>query len=64
MKYQFNFPCIYILNVLLLLKNNFYMSDFDCLRINNKCGFRLANRFTQREVFKVFITKDNEVRTD
>ena len=40
------------------------MSDFDCLRINNKCGFRLANRFTQREVFKVFITKDNEVRTD
>ena len=64
MKYQFNFPGIYILNVLLLLKNNFYMSDFDCLRINNKCGFRLANRFTQREVFKVFITKDNEVRTD
>ena len=64
MKYQFNFPGIYILNVLLLLKNNFYMSDFDCLGINNKCGFRLANRFTQREVFKVFITKDNEVRTD
>ena len=40
------------------------MSAFDCLRVNNKCGFRLANRFTQREVFKVFKTKDNEVRTD
>ena len=30
------------------------MSAFDWLRINNKNGFRLANRFTQPEFFKFF----------
>ena len=33
------------------------MSAFDWLRINNKCDFRLGNRFAQREFFKFFITK-------
>ena len=40
------------------------MSAFDWLRINNKYDFRLANRFAEREFFKFFITKDNQVRTD
>ena len=40
------------------------MSVFDWLRINNKCGFRLAFRFAQHEFLKLFITKDNKVRTD
>ena len=35
------------------------MTAFDWLRINNKCGFRLANRFAEREFFKFFITKDD-----
>ena len=35
------------------------MSAFDWFRINNKYGFRLANRFAQREFFRLFITKDN-----
>ena len=39
------------------------MSSFDWLRINNKYDFRLANRFAQREFFKLFIRKDNSVRT-
>ena len=29
------------------------------LKINNKCGFRLANRFAQGKFWKFFITKDN-----
>ena len=40
------------------------MSAFDWLKINNKYDFQLANRFAQREFFKFFITKDNQVRTD
>ena len=35
------------------------MSAFDCFKVNNKRGFRLAKRFAQREFFKFFITKDN-----
>ena len=35
------------------------MYAFDWLKINKKCGFRLANRFTQFEFFKFFITKEN-----
>ena len=35
------------------------MSAFDWLRMNNKYDFRLSNRFSQREFFKLFITKDN-----
>ena len=35
------------------------MTAFDWLRINNKCGFRLAKRFAEGEFFKFFITKDN-----
>ena len=37
------------------------MSAFYWLRISNKYGFRLTNRFAQREFFKFFVTK---VRTD
>ena len=40
------------------------MYAFDWLKINNKCDFRLANRFAQWEFFKFFITKDDQVRTD
>ena len=39
------------------------MTAFDLVRINNKCDFRLANRFAEPEVFKFFIKKDNQVRT-
>ena len=35
------------------------MSAFYWFRINNKFDFGVANRFTQREFFKFFITKDN-----
>ena len=41
--------CVYILNVLPLLKISFYMSASEWLRISNKCGFRMANRFAQRK---------------
>ena len=54
----------HILDGLQLWKINFYTSVFDWLRINNKCGFQLANRFAQSEFFKFFITKDNLVKTD
>ena len=64
MKYQFCSLCDYILHVLPLWTINFFISPFDWLRINNKCGFRLANKFAQRKFFKFFITKDNWVRTD
>ena len=47
---------VYILNVLRLWEINFYMSFFDWLRINNKCGFQLANRFPQRKFFIFLIT--------
>ena len=50
---------VYILDVLPLWKINFYITAFDWLRINNKCGFRLASRIAQREFFKFCITKDN-----
>ena len=40
------------------------MSTLDCLRKNNKCGLRLANKFAEREFFEIFITKENWVRTD
>ena len=40
------------------------MSTLDCLRKNNKCGLRLANKFAQREFFEIFITKENWVRAD
>ena len=40
------------------------MTAFDWLRINNKCGFWLANRFAESEFFKFFTVKDNWVRTD
>ena len=40
------------------------MYAFDWLKINNKCDFRLANRFAQWEFFKFFITKDDQVRTN
>ena len=65
MKYQlvlqvfYSVISVYILDVLPLWKINFYMTAFDWLRINNKCGFRLANRFAEREFFKFFITKDD-----
>lgn len=39
------------------------MSPTDWLKIN-KCGFRMANRFAQRKLFKFFIVKSNPVRTD
>ena len=35
------------------------MSAFDWSRINNKYYFRLADRVTQHEFFKFFITNDN-----
>lgn len=35
-----------ILNVLPLQKISFYMSTFNWFRINNKCGFWLANKFS------------------
>ena len=50
---------VYILDVLPSCKINFFMTAFDWLRINDKCGFRLANRFAEREFFKFFIPKDN-----
>ena len=40
------------------------MSAFDWLRMNNKYGFQLANRFARTEFFNLFVTKDNGVRTD
>ena len=70
MKYQlvlqvfYSVISVYILDVLQLRKINFCMTAFDWLRINNKCGFRLANKFAERDFFKSFITKDNQVRTD
>ena len=35
------------------------MTAFDWLRINNKYGFRLTNRFAEHKFFKFFTTKDN-----
>ena len=63
MKYQlvlqvsYSVISVYILDVSPLWKINLYMTAFNWLRINNKCGFRLANRFAEREFFKFFITK-------
>ena len=34
------------------------MTTFDWLKINNKGGFRLGNKFVQRKFVKFFITKD------
>ena len=48
---------IYSLFSLLLWKIHFYTTAFGWLWINNKCGFRLANRFAQREFLKFFMTK-------
>ena len=65
MKYQlvlqvfYSVISVYIFDVLPLWKINFYITAFEWVRINNKCGFRLANRFEQREFLKFFITKDN-----
>ena len=70
MKYQlvlqvfYSVISIYILDVLPLWKTNFYMTAFDWLRINIKCGFQLANRLAECKFFKFFITKDNYVRTN
>ena len=55
---------IYILDVRPLWRINFYVSAFNWLKIKNKYGFRLANRFAQREFFKFFVTNDNHVKTD
>ena len=69
MKYQlvlkvfYSVLSVYILDVLSSWKINFYMSAFDWLRINNKCGFQLAKKFAQREFFKFFKTKENYIRT-
>ena len=35
------------------------MTAFAWLKINNECGFGLANRFTERGFGKFLITKDN-----
>ena len=50
---------VYILDVLPLWKIRFYITALDWLRINNKSGFRLANRFAQRKFLKFFVTKDD-----
>ena len=52
------------LSVLPLWKISIYMSAFDWFRINNKCGFRLANRFRKCKFLKFFITKNNWVTTN
>ena len=65
MKYQlvlqvfYSVLFFYILDMLPLWKINFYVSTYGCLRINNKCGFRLDNRFGQCKFFMFFKTKDN-----
>ena len=64
MKYQivlqvfYSVISVYILDVLPLRKINFYITAFDWLRMNNKCGFRLDNRFAKRKFYKFFIRKD------
>ena len=72
MKYQLILQVFYFISTLFLLywrwlplwKFNFYMSAFDWLRMSNKYGFQLANRFARTEFFNLFITKDSGVRTD